>query len=133
MKLLPLQQLHLTARERNPLLSQTTACTCASECECGVQLHTCTKPTLQPGHFSPLSQLSVHADAGLLALTALLLMLLYRTDLLRRVREVVSKHSDVMKYETRHAADGDYKADLMVGTLGEQQQEQSKARREQQA
>lgn len=38
-----------------------------------------------------------------------------RDDLLAKVREVVSKHPDIMKYETRHAKDGDYKADVMVG------------------
>jgi hypothetical protein len=38
-----------------------------------------------------------------------------RTDLLARVREVVGKHPDIMKYETRHAKDEDYKADVMVG------------------
>jgi hypothetical protein len=31
------------------------------------------------------------------------------------VREIVSKHPDIMKYETRHAKDDDYKADVMVG------------------
>jgi hypothetical protein len=39
-----------------------------------------------------------------------------RDDLLRRVREVVEKYPSIMKYETRHAKDGDYKADVMVGT-----------------
>lgn len=38
-----------------------------------------------------------------------------RDALLARVREVVSAHPDTMKYETRHAKDGDYKADVLVG------------------
>lgn len=38
-----------------------------------------------------------------------------RDDLLAKVREVVDKHPDIMKYETRHAKDEEYKADVMVG------------------
>lgn len=37
-----------------------------------------------------------------------------RDDLLQKVRDVVAAHPKVMKYESRHAADGDYKADMMV-------------------
>lgn len=49
-----------------------------------------------------------------------------RAALLAQVREVVSAHPDTMKYETRHAKDGDYKADVLVGQpaggLGQQGQ-----------
>jgi hypothetical protein len=38
-----------------------------------------------------------------------------RDDLLAKVREVVDQHPDIMKYETRHAKDEEYKADVMVG------------------
>jgi hypothetical protein len=38
-----------------------------------------------------------------------------REALLAQVRNVVAAHPRTMKYEARHAADGDYKADMMVG------------------
>jgi hypothetical protein len=55
------------------------------------------------------------ADTAILHCTALHTALPCRTDLLTKVRQVVAAHPKTMKYETRHAADGDYKADIMVG------------------